>query len=91
MYLRRLRVSGYRSGADNPVEVVLPGRFSVVLGANSSGKTTFAEAAYLGHSRVFPRIGRPSAAALARVIVLSRSITTSSAPDRWRADSVSKS
>lgn len=64
MYLRRLRVSGYRSGADDPVEVVLPGRFSVVIGANSSGKTTFAEAAYLGHSRVFPRIARPSAAAL---------------------------
>lgn len=64
MYLRRLRVAGYRSSVDSPIEVTLPGRFSVLLGANSAGKTTFAESTYLGHSRVFPPIPRPSAAAL---------------------------
>ncbi len=42
----------------------LPGRFAVVVGANSAGKTTVADAAYLVHTKTFPRLPRPSAAGL---------------------------
>ncbi|MCZ7601041.1 MAG: hypothetical protein M5U09_29405 [Gammaproteobacteria bacterium] len=36
----------------------------MILGANASGKTTVADAMYLGHRHVFPQIPRPIAAAL---------------------------
>jgi len=64
MYLSRLAVRGFRASSDADLEVRLPGRFAVLLGANSAGKTTFSDAAYLGHRDTFPGLGRFSAAAL---------------------------
>ncbi|WP_330251410.1 AAA family ATPase [Nocardia sp. NBC_00565] len=64
MYLSKLSVRGLRASADSELEVRLPGRFAVLVGANSSGKTTFSDAAYLGHGETFPALGRFSAASL---------------------------
>jgi putative ATP-dependent endonuclease of OLD family len=64
MYLSRLQVSGLRAYADQPIDVSIPGRFAVLLGANSAGKTTISDAAYLAHRKTFPRLPRPSAAGL---------------------------
>ena len=64
MYLSRARVRGLRGAVDHPLEVSLPGRFSVVAGANGGGKTTFSDAVYLGHQEKFPYLPRHSAAAL---------------------------
>ncbi|MDO8148740.1 AAA family ATPase [Isoptericola sp. b515] len=64
MYLRRVQVQGMRGVAGGEVEVDLPGRFSVLIGANGSGKTTIADAIYLAHHRRFPTLPRPSAASL---------------------------
>lgn len=64
MYLSRLRVRGLRGAADGELELSLPGRFAVLAGANSAGKTTLSDALYLGHSQRFPQLPRISAAAL---------------------------
>lgn len=64
MHLSRLRVQGLRASAEVPLEVRLPGRFTVLVGANNAGKTTFSDAAYLGHGEVFPSLGRFSSAGL---------------------------
>jgi putative ATP-dependent endonuclease of the OLD family len=64
MHLSRLAVRGLRASAGHEIEVSVPGRFAVLLGANSAGKTTIADAAYLAHAKAFPRLPRPSAAGL---------------------------
>ena len=64
MHLSRLVVKGLRASAEEEVAVEFPGRFSVLVGANSAGKTTVADAAYLAHANTFPRLPRPSAAGL---------------------------
>jgi putative ATP-dependent endonuclease of the OLD family len=64
VYLSRLQVRGLRASADRAIDVSLPGRFAVVVGANSAGKTTIADAAYLAHTKAFPRLPRLSAAGL---------------------------
>src|SRR5580693_3558881 len=64
IYLSRLQVSGLRAYADQPIDVSIPGRFAVLLGANSAGKTTISDAAYLAHRKTFPRLPRPSASGL---------------------------
>lgn len=64
MYLSKLTVRGLRASAGVPLEVPVPGRFSVLVGANNAGKTTVCDAAYLGHTAVFPRLPRQSAAGL---------------------------
>lgn len=64
MYLSRVRVRGLRGSVDHPIEVSLPGRFSVIAGANGGGKTTFSDAVYLGHPEKFPYLPRHSASAL---------------------------
>lgn len=56
MHLSRLSVSGLRASADNEITVELPGRFCVLIGANSAGKTTITDAAYLGHRERFPQL-----------------------------------
>lgn len=66
MHLSKLSVRGLRSSADREIEVVFPGRFTVLVGANGSGKTTICDAAYLGHTAVFPRLPRMNAAGLGR-------------------------
>jgi len=58
-------VHGYRAACDEEIVCELPGRFSVVVGANGTGKTSVTEAMYLAHRHVFPQIQRPPAAALA--------------------------
>ena len=65
MYLRKVTVSGYRAACDEELVCEFPSRFSVLVGANGTGKTSIAEAMYLAHRHVFPQISRPVAAALA--------------------------
>jgi hypothetical protein len=38
MYLSRLQVRGFRASANQPMDVSLPGRFAVLLGANSAAR-----------------------------------------------------
>lgn len=64
MHLSRLRVRGLRAAADGELELALPGRFAVLVGANAGGKTTISDALYLGHEKRFPFLPRPSSAAL---------------------------
>ncbi len=64
MYLKRLEVEGYRASANAPITCVLSGRFSLILGANGSGKTTINEAIALAHPRSFPRLAPIDATAL---------------------------
>jgi putative ATP-dependent endonuclease of the OLD family len=65
MYLQKVTIGGYRAACDEEIVCELPGRFSVLVGANGTGKTSIAEAMYLAHRHVFPQIARPVAAALA--------------------------
>jgi len=67
VYLQDLTVRGFRASHGGPVTVRLPGRFSVLLGANTAGKTTFCDAAYLAHKLRFPRLNPPTAAALGKL------------------------
>lgn len=64
MYLSELTVRGLRAAAEMELQVSMPGRFSVIVGANSAGKSTVADAAYLVHNKTFPRLPRLSAANL---------------------------
>jgi putative ATP-dependent endonuclease of OLD family len=64
MHLSRVSVVGLRASAEDPLDVALPGRFSVIVGANGAGKTTVADALYLAHPRRFPSLPAPSAATL---------------------------
>lgn len=64
MHLSRIRVRGLRGAVDGPLEVHLPGRFAVIVGANGGGKTTLTDAIYLSHVKHFPHLPRHSAAAL---------------------------
>lgn len=73
MYLRRVTVHGFRAASKDPLECVLPGRFAVLAGANSAGKSTIIDSIVLAHRDVFPYTPRPSAATLAKTVT-SRSI-----------------
>jgi len=64
MHLKRIEVEGYRASANSPIVCELPGRFSLILGANGSGKTTINEAIALAHPRSFPRLASIDATAL---------------------------
>ncbi len=66
MYMSRLKVKGFRASAEHEMNVTFPGRFSLMVGANSSGKTTVCDAAFLGHMKQFPMLPRYSAASLGR-------------------------
>ena len=66
MYLENVTVHGYKAASSLPLECSLPGRFAVLAGPNSSGKSTVAESIVLAHRDVFPTIGRPTSAALSR-------------------------
>ena len=65
MFLQRVTLHGYRAACDEELVCEFPGRFSVLVGANGTGKTSVAEAMYLAHRHVFPQISRPISAALA--------------------------
>ncbi len=64
MYLSRLKVSGLRASAEGEFECHLPGRFSVLIGANGVGKTTITDSLYMAHTSRFPLLPRPSSAVL---------------------------
>ena len=64
MYLKRVTVEGFRASAAGRIVCEFPGRFGVLLGANNAGKTTIADALYLGHPHNFPQLNRPSVATL---------------------------
>ncbi|SHI33476.1 putative ATP-dependent endonuclease of the OLD family [Actinomyces denticolens] len=64
MYLKRIEVAGYRASASAPIVCELSGRFSLILGANGSGKTTINEAIALAHPHRFPRLPPIDASAL---------------------------
>ena len=56
MHLSRLTVEGFRAAAEDKIDVAVPSRFCVLVGANGSGKTTVCDAAYLAHPERFPSI-----------------------------------
>jgi putative ATP-dependent endonuclease of the OLD family len=64
MYLSSVEVCGYRASAQQSLTCVFPGRFSVLLGPNSGGKTTICDAIYLAHSKRFPTLPRPTSDSL---------------------------
>jgi putative ATP-dependent endonuclease of OLD family len=64
MHLSRIKVKGLRAGAAETVDVEIPARFSILVGANGAGKTTVCDAAYLAHRSRFPSFAPLSAAAL---------------------------
>ena len=64
MHMNRLRVRGLRASASGELELRLPGRFAVLVGANGAGKTTLTDAMYLAHDRRFPQLPPLSSAAL---------------------------
>jgi putative ATP-dependent endonuclease of the OLD family len=64
VHLSQVKVRGYRSAVAGDIEVDLPGRFTVLIGANAAGKTTLSDAIYLGHRRRFPNLPSMSGAAL---------------------------
>lgn len=64
MHLSRLQVHGYRASAAGAMECCLPGRFAVLVGPNSGGKTTLLDSVYLGHGKRFPRLANPIADSL---------------------------
>lgn len=66
MYLAKIVVDGFRAAAHGPLECELPGRFGVLLGPNSTGKSTITDALAIAHADVFPWKPRPSSAALTR-------------------------
>lgn len=64
MFLSRVSVSGLRASAEGAIECELPGRFSVLIGANGAGKTTVMDALYLAHTSRFPHLPRLGTAVL---------------------------
>jgi putative ATP-dependent endonuclease of the OLD family len=64
MYLSSVTVQGFRASAESQLTCTFPGRFSALLGANNSGKTTVCDALYLAHVHRFPQLPRPSIATL---------------------------
>jgi putative ATP-dependent endonuclease of OLD family len=64
MYLSEIGVRGFRASATSEIRCRFPGRFSVIVGANSAGKTTVCDGLSLSHAHVFPQINRPNAASL---------------------------
>lgn len=64
MFLRRVDVQGYRAAAERPLTCEFTGPFSLVVGANASGKTTINEAIVLAHRYRFPAGSASDAAVL---------------------------
>lgn len=54
MYLKKIEVEGYRAAAQTTLTCEFKSRFSLILGANGSGKTTINEAIALAHPVRFP-------------------------------------
>lgn len=69
MYLSKVVVHGFKAASSEPLVCELPGRFSVIAGANSAGKTTIIDSIVMAHRDVFPFTARPSAATLSSSVV----------------------
>jgi putative ATP-dependent endonuclease of OLD family len=66
VHLRKVGINGFRAGAKAPLNVDVPGRFSVLVGANGVGKTTINNAIYWAHYERFPRLQPPTRRCLGR-------------------------
>lgn len=66
MYLKSVAVHGFRAANEQPLVCELPGRFSVLLGANGAGKSTIVDSIVMSHRDVFPGTPRPSASVLSK-------------------------
>ncbi|WP_431946581.1 ATP-dependent nuclease [Micromonospora marina] len=64
MHLSKITAHGFRASAQDPIECEIPGRFSVLIGANNAGKSTICDALYLAHRLRFPSLSPPSSATL---------------------------
>ncbi|MEU8299774.1 AAA family ATPase [Micromonospora sp. NPDC048909] len=64
MHLSKVVITGFRASANGVLECTIPGRFSVLLGANNAGKSTICDAVFLGHRLRFPRLPNPPSATL---------------------------
>jgi putative ATP-dependent endonuclease of the OLD family len=64
MFLRRIDVKGYRAASERTLTCEFTGAFNLLIGANSSGKTTINEAILHAHRHRFPQLGAVDAAAL---------------------------
>ncbi|MFE7394743.1 ATP-dependent endonuclease [Streptomyces sp. NPDC057582] len=82
MYLSRVKVTGLRASAEGEIDCPLPGRFSVLIGANGAGKTTVTDAMYLAHTSRFPLLPRQGAAALGRKASVEVQYTLESSADQ---------
>lgn len=69
MYLQSVTVHGYKAASARPLQCILPGRFALLAGPNSSGKSTVVESILMAHRDVFPPVGRPTSAALSASVV----------------------
>lgn len=54
MHLKKITIEGYRAAAQAKISCEFKSRFSLILGANGSGKTTINEAIALAHPTRFP-------------------------------------
>lgn len=68
MFLKRVEVDGFRAADRTPLVCEFPGRFAVLLGANSTGKSTICDAMTLAHPDVFPWAPRATTAALSSTV-----------------------
>ncbi len=68
MHLSKIEVHGLKAAAESMYVCELPGRFSVLTGANAAGKSTLVDAILLAHHDVFPFTPRPSSAVLSRAV-----------------------
>lgn len=60
----QISVRGFRGSATEPVRCEFPTRFSILIGANSVGKSTISDALYLSHAHRFPRLRPPTSETL---------------------------
>ncbi|HQZ33354.1 MAG TPA: AAA family ATPase [Ilumatobacteraceae bacterium] len=68
VFLKQVVVHGFRAADQEQLACDFPGRFAVLLGANSTGKSTICDAITLTHSDVFPWAAKPTTAALSATV-----------------------
>jgi putative ATP-dependent endonuclease of OLD family len=68
MFLRRVEVDGFRAADRTQLVCEFPGRFAVLLGANSTGKSTICDAMTLAHPDVFSWAPKATTAALSSTV-----------------------
>jgi putative ATP-dependent endonuclease of OLD family len=68
VFLKQVVVHGFRAADREELVCNFPGRFAVLLGANSTGKSTICDAITLTHSDVFPWAPRATTAALSATV-----------------------